>query len=137
VPAARAAPRRPRKWLASKRAPESGLDGRLPRAFDQSSTAQRRPAAPDTSPTRRHALDDPVSRLTKYTPTASPGRLRAWDKYRSCASRTQRGMVARSLVSGNPGSHDSGSEDAALRRTGGGRAHVPKTIHLRTSSTQL
>ena len=82
VPAARAATRWPRTWLTSKRAPEAGLDGRLPRAVGESSSAQRPRAAPGTSATRRDALDDPVSRLTKYTPTAPPGRLDGWDKFR-------------------------------------------------------
>jgi hypothetical protein len=51
------------------RASESGLDGRIPRAFNEDSTCACRHGAPGTAATRRDALDDPVRLRNKPLPT--------------------------------------------------------------------
>lgn len=56
-------------------APECGLDGRIPRALGEDSSAQRGRAAPGAIRTRHDALDDPACRLPKYTPTSTPVHL--------------------------------------------------------------
>ena len=78
VPPARAAARWPRTWLASKRAPEAGLHGRLPRAFDKSSSARAGEPRPAPSPraampSTTRFLGSPSTRPPRRRDTRVPG----------------------------------------------------------------
>jgi hypothetical protein len=71
------APRWAGTCFHGSRASEPGLDGRIPRAFGQSSTCACVHRALGSVATRRDALDDPV-RLRNKPPPTSPRRHLGW-----------------------------------------------------------
>jgi len=91
VPPARAAARWPRTWLASKRAPEAGLDGRLPRAFDERSSA--RAGGPRPAP-RPHAAMPSTTRFLGSPSTRPPRRRYGLTVGTNAATAPSRRVIA-------------------------------------------